>query len=185
MTRGWADANPNTHVAILKAMIRACMWLDASPANRIEAVKILARSNYVGADAAVIGNSMTGTLRIREGRQARRTRFQHLLQEVRDLSVLQRRHLVPDPDAPLGQITEPKTDAWYLETAKKVYLPETYLLAARGAGRRGQGQGKRLSKTDGFKGPQTGFIDGVVYDGRQPVDYLSKLKIGLKNTEKA
>ena len=34
--------------------------------------------------------------------------------------------------------------------------------------------------TDGFKGPQDGFIDGIVYDGRKPNEYLEKFKIGLK-----
>jgi nitrate/nitrite transport system substrate-binding protein len=41
-----------------------------------------------------------------------------------------------------------------------------------------------LPKTDGFKGVQSGFIDGVHYDGRKPNDYLSKFKIGLKATDK-
>ena len=36
------------------------------------------------------------------------------------------------------------------------------------------------AKPDGFKGPQEGFIDGVVYDGRKPNEYLEKFKIGLK-----
>ena len=34
--------------------------------------------------------------------------------------------------------------------------------------------------TDGFKGVQTGFIDGVAYDGRAPNAYLAKFAIGLK-----
>ena len=33
---------------------------------------------------------------------------------------------------------------------------------------------------DGFKGPQGDFIDGIVYDGRKPNEYLGKFKIGLK-----
>mgnify|MGYP003337279252 CR=1 FL=1 len=67
VAKSWADKNPNTHVAVIKALMRACMWLDASMANRVEAVKILSRPNYVGADAAVIGNSMTGTFEYEKG----------------------------------------------------------------------------------------------------------------------
>ena len=41
--------------------------VDASMANRVEAVKMLAKPNYVGADEAVIGNSMTGTFEYEKG----------------------------------------------------------------------------------------------------------------------
>ena len=57
-----AKANPNTTIAITKALIRAGMWLDAnSNGNRPEAVKILVKPEYVGADYNVIANSMSGT----------------------------------------------------------------------------------------------------------------------------
>ena len=57
----WAEANPNTHLALVKALIRAAMWLDENDnANRAEAAKILSRPGYVGADEEVIASSMTG-----------------------------------------------------------------------------------------------------------------------------
>ncbi len=62
MSKGWADKYPNTHIRVVKAMIRAAKWLDENDnANRPEAVKILSQPNYVGADYDVIANSMTGT----------------------------------------------------------------------------------------------------------------------------
>jgi len=42
-----------------------------------------------------------------------------------------------------------------------------------------------FAKETGFKGPQKGFIDGIVYDGRKPNDYLKQFKIGLKGKEKS
>jgi nitrate/nitrite transport system substrate-binding protein len=65
VTKEWADANPNTIIAITKALIRAGKWLDETDANgklvnREEAARILSRSEYVGADYEVIRNSMTG-----------------------------------------------------------------------------------------------------------------------------
>ncbi len=54
VTAKWAEENPNTHRAVVKALIRAGQWLD-DPANRAEAVKILSASNYVGADEEVAG----------------------------------------------------------------------------------------------------------------------------------
>merc|ERR1712169_85790 len=55
VSQGWADKYPNTHIRVVKALIRAAMWLDENDnANRPEAVKILAKSNYVGADEDVL-----------------------------------------------------------------------------------------------------------------------------------
>lgn len=53
---------------MLKALIRAAQWLDEdNNKNRMEAVKILSKSDYVGADADVIANSMTGTFEYERG----------------------------------------------------------------------------------------------------------------------
>jgi nitrate/nitrite transport system substrate-binding protein len=186
VTRAWADRNPKTHVAVVKALIRACMWLDASMANRIEAVKILSRSNYVGADAEVIGNSMTGTFEYEKGDK----------RPLPDFNVFFR-HFATYPfysDAiwyltqmrRWGQIPESKPDAWYFETAKKVYLPDVYLQAARKLIAEGKAkEGDFPLKSDGFRGPQDGFIDGIVYDAKKPNEYLRKFRIGLKGDDKA
>ena len=40
-----------------------------------------------------------------------------------------------------------------------------------------------MPKTDGFKGVQRRFIDGVTYDAASN-DYLAKFKIGLKAADK-
>ncbi|HEY9051813.1 MAG TPA: CmpA/NrtA family ABC transporter substrate-binding protein, partial [Gammaproteobacteria bacterium] len=62
VSKKWADENPNTHIAVVKAMIRAAKWLDEdNNKNRPAAVKILSQPSYVGADYDVIANSMTGT----------------------------------------------------------------------------------------------------------------------------
>jgi len=65
VTKAWADENPNTHIAVVKALMRAGKWLDETDAsgtliNREEACRMLAKPNYVGADFDVIKNSMTG-----------------------------------------------------------------------------------------------------------------------------
>ena len=64
----FAEAYPNTTLAITKALIRAAIWLDENDnANREEAVEILSRSEYVGADYEVIANSMTGFFEFEKG----------------------------------------------------------------------------------------------------------------------
>ena len=68
VSAAWAEKYPNTHRAVIKALIRAGRWLDENNnANRAEAVEILARSEYVGADYAVIANSMTGAFEYEKG----------------------------------------------------------------------------------------------------------------------
>ena len=62
VTAEFAEANPNTMIALTKGLIRAGIWLDADAnANRTEAVDILSHKEYLGADKAVLTNSMTGT----------------------------------------------------------------------------------------------------------------------------
>ena len=184
VSKTWAEENPNTHIRVVKAMIRAAMWLDANNnANRPEAVKILAKSSYVGADADVIANSMTGTFEYEKGDK----------RDVPDFNTFFR-HNATYPfysDAiwyltqmrRWGQIAEPKSDDWYMQTAKSVYRPDIYTLAAKALIEEGLADPKDFPDFDtetGFKPPQTEFIDNVTFDGSKPNEYLEKFSIGLK-----
>ncbi len=60
LTQAWAAAHPNTTKALLRALIAACAWLDA-PRNRAEAVHILARPQYVGADETTVAPALLGS----------------------------------------------------------------------------------------------------------------------------
>lgn len=181
----WAEKNPNTHLAVVKALIRAAQWLDENNnANRSEAVKILARSEYVGADAEVIANSMTGTFEYEKGDK----------REVPDFNVFYR-YFATYPyysDAiwylsqmrRWGQIAEPKSDDWFKDIAKKVYRPDIYLKAAEMLVAEGKVKKEDFPwETDGFRAPQEEFIDGVTFDGHKPNDYLKQFPIGLKGSE--
>lgn len=181
VTAEWAQKNDKTHVAVLKAMIRAGKWLDANLDNRKEAAKILSRKEYVGADYEVIANSMTGTFLFQKTD----------LQEMPDFNVFYRYYATYPyySDAVWyltqmrrwGQITEAKPEAWYHETAKKVYQPEAYLKAAQALLNEGKIDKSEVPwGTDGYRAPSKDFIDGVEYDGRAPLSYLKALKIGNK-----
>ncbi|MCR4378082.1 MAG: ABC transporter substrate-binding protein [Rhodospirillales bacterium] len=181
----WAEKNPNTHLAVVKALIRAAMWLDENNnANRKEAVEILARAQYVGADAAVIANSMTGTFEYEKGDK----------RDVPDFNVFFRHHATYPYQSDAiwyltqmrrwGQITEGKSDAWFKETAAKVYRPDIYLKAAEMLVAEGKANKADFPwDTDGFREPVSEFIDGITYDGRQPNAYLANFPIGLKDGE--
>ena len=180
----WAEKYPNTHARVVKAMIRAAMWLDENNnANRPEAVKILAKPSYVGADEEVIANSMTGTFEYEKGDK----------REVPDFNVFFRYNATYPyySDAiwyltqmrRWGQISEHKSDDWYMETAKKVYRPDIYAIAAKALIAEGKAKASdfpEFASETGFKPAQTEFIDGQTYDGTQPNAYLENFSIGLK-----
>ncbi|MEN3977065.1 CmpA/NrtA family ABC transporter substrate-binding protein [Emcibacter sp. SYSU 3D8] len=186
VTKAWADANPNTHLAVVKALIRAAIWLDANDnANRRKAVEILARSGYVGADAAVIANSMTGTFEYEKGDKRPMPEFNTFFRHFATYPYYSDAIWYLTQMRRWGQISQARPDAWYAETAKKIYRPDIYLKAAKLLVDEGKADRAGFPwDTDGFKKPQTEFIDGVVYDGRKPNEYLEKFAIGLKRTDK-
>ena len=180
VTEAWAKKYPNTYLAVLKALIRAAIWLDASPENRRKAVQILARSEYVGADAAVIANSMTGTFEYAKGDKRALPDFNVFFRYYATYPFYSDCIWFLTQMRRWGQIPEDKPDDWYIATAKQVYRPEFYRRAAQLLVAEGKMKPQDLPETDGFKAPDRNFIDGITYDGRHPNAYLQKFKIGLK-----
>ena len=181
VSRKWAEANPKTLVALTKALIRACMWLDENNgSNRAEAVEILSRPEYVGADKEVIANSMTGTFEYEKGDKRSLPDFNVFYRYSATYPFYSDCIWYLTQMRRWGQIGETKTNEWYVETAKKVYAPDVWLQAANALVAEGKMPKEDIPSTDGFKPPTNEFIDGVEYDGKKPVDYLAKLKIGLK-----
>ncbi|UTH49228.1 ABC transporter substrate-binding protein [Loktanella salsilacus] len=185
ITDAFAEENPNTTLALTKALIRAAIWLDENDnANRAEAVSILARPEYVGADAEVIAASMTGTFEYEPGD----------VRDVPDFNVFFRYNATYPfySDAVWyltqmrrwGQIAEPKDDAWFDETAKSVYRPDIYLEAARMLVDEDLAAEADFPwDSDGYKAPTPAadIIDGIPYDGKTPNAYIDSLPIGLKS----
>jgi nitrate/nitrite transport system substrate-binding protein len=188
VSQAWADKYPNTHVAVVKALIRAAYWLDeGGNKNRPAAVKILSQSNYVGADPDVIANSMTGTFEYEKGDK----------REVPDFNVFFRYNATYPyySDAiwyltqmrRWGQISETKPDSWYMEIARKVYRPDIYAAAAKALIAEGKMKAEDFpdfATEAGYRAPSSDFIDGITYDGRKPNEYLKRFKIGLKGDER-
>ena len=181
VTAAWAKANPETHLALLKALIRAGKWLDASPANRKRAVATLARPEYVGADAAVIANSMTGTFEYAKGDRRAAPDFNVFFRDFATYPFYSDAVWTLTQMRRWGQIGEAKPDAWYHEVARRVYRPDVWREAARRLVAEGKLAAADVPATDGFAPPDAGFIDGVAYDGRKPNAYLRSLAIGRKD----
>ncbi len=185
ITAEFAEKYPNTTIRLTRALIRAAKWLDDNNnANRPAAVKILSQSNYVGADYDVIANSMTGTFEYEKGDK----------RAVPDFNVFFR-HNATYPyysDAiwyltqmrRWGQFHEDKSDQWYKDLATKVYRPDIYVKAAQSLIKEkliSASEFPDFASEDGYRSPQTHFIDGIVYDGKQPNAYINKFDIGLKS----
>lgn len=183
VTKAWVEKNPNTLVALTKALIRAGKWLDENNgANRTEAVQILSKPEYVGADANVIANSMTGTFEFEKGDK----------RSMPDFNVFFRYHATYPYYSDCiwfltqmkrwGQIQGSHPKEWYFETAKKIYLPEVWLKAANQLVAEGHLGAEEIPSTDGFKPATSDFIDGMTYDGRDPIGYLNGFAIGNKES---
>jgi nitrate/nitrite transport system substrate-binding protein len=56
-TEAWAESNPLTLRALIKALLEACQWLD-EPANRAEAARVLASPRYLNTPAEVIARTL-------------------------------------------------------------------------------------------------------------------------------
>lgn len=189
VTRAWAEKNPNTHIRVVKALIRAGKWLDEKDnANRQAGAKLISNPNYVGADFKVIANSMTGIFEYERGDVRKEPDFNVFFRynasypyqsdAVWYLSQMRR----------WGQIPEAKPDNWYIDLAKKIVMPEVYQQAAKDLieeGKMTAADFPDFSKIDGFRAPDaTEWIDGIKFDGRKTNDYLKQFKVGLKGDEK-
>lgn len=188
VSRQWAEAHPNTHIRLVKALIRAGHWLDANHnANRAAAAKLISKSIYVGADYPIIANSMTGKFEFEKGDQ----------RLLPDFNVFFRYHATYPfySDAVWyltqmrrwGQIPEAKPDSWYVDLAKQVFRPDIYRQAAVeliGEGKMKASDFPDFVKESGFRPINaTTFIDGIRFDGRKPNAYIDSFRIGLKGKQ--
>lgn len=180
VNESWAEAHPNTHRAVIRALIEAARWAD-EPGNRAEVVRIISQKAYVNAPEAVVAQSMTGSWRYSPGEPA---------VEMPDFNVFHRyaanfpwrSHAVwfLTQMVRWGQVDGPID---LREVAARVYRPDLYREAAA---QLGVPYPTIDDKTEGTRatewtlaeasspirmGPDR-FFDGIAFDPARPVDYL-------------
>jgi nitrate/nitrite transport system substrate-binding protein len=181
VTAAWADAHPETHVRVVKALLRAGQWLDGGAENRKKAVQLLAKPEYVGADPEVISNGLTGVFEYARGDErphadfnvffAKHATYPYAGDAVWFLTQMRR----------WGQIEGPKDDAWYDATARSVLRPAVWREAASRLVAEGKLAASDVPDTDGYRAPSDRFIDGVRFDAKAPTAYLRSFSIGHKD----
>ena len=184
-TSEFQQKNQNTVLAVTKALIRAGQWLDENNnSNRLKAVEILSKPEYVGADAKVIANSMTGTFEYEKGDKRPVPDFNVFFRNFATYPYYSDAIWYLTQMRRWGQIAEAKSDSWYADVAKSVYRPDIYLQAAKLLVADGKAKKEDFPwSSDGYRAATAEFIDKVEYDGRKPNDYIAKLAIGLKGDQ--
>jgi ABC-type nitrate/sulfonate/bicarbonate transport system substrate-binding protein len=161
--QGWSDKNPEVLAALIRAAARAAQFIE-QPENRIEAARILAKPEYIGVDAEVIGRTLDGRLKISPDGSIR--------ESSRYLLVGREGAARPDPVQAAwlyaqmvrwGQ-TAMRPDA--LKTAMAVFRPDLYDAA--------MGQpGKAAAASDAI-----GAFAGPAFDPDDIAGHLAAFKIG-------
>jgi len=184
VTLEWAEKHPNTHQALLRALLETAQWMD-QPGNREEVARVISAATYVNAPVEVVRQSITGHYVRHPGGQA---------EAMPDFNVFHR-HQANFPWRShavwfltqmyrWGQIEAPMDMGL---VARQVYRPELYRQAAKSLGivapgiddkpegiHRGawklEGPGKPLSLGQDL------FFDGKAFNAHDPVGYLTAQK---------
>jgi len=180
MTEKFIEDNPNTAIAVTKALIRAGKWLD-EPSNRKEAVEILSMSQYVGAPVEVLANSMTGTFEFEKGDKRDMPDFNVFYKYNATYPFYSDGIWFLTQMRRWGQIPDAKPADWYTSTIKDIYRPDIWKKAAALLVEEGNIPASDIPTTDGYKPATADFIDGTTYDAKDPLGYINSFKIGNKD----
>jgi len=164
-TAEFVQKNPNTARAMTAAVLEASRWIDASAANRKETAELIAQKSYVNTDADVILGRFLGHYEDGLGRKWEdpdsmkfcedgAVNFPWLSDGMWFMTQHRRWGLL-------------KEDPNYLEVATKVNQIELYKQAAAMVKVNVPKETMRTAK----------LMDGVVWDGRDPVKYAGGFKV--------
>jgi nitrate/nitrite transport system ATP-binding protein len=160
----WQQKNPNSMLALVKALLEACEFCD-EPRHRVEVAEILSRSEYLGVPMVAIAPSLTGPY-IRSaadpGQVLPRFHQFHLdnsncprrVEGLWILSQLARWNITPFPKN-------------WIEVLERVRRVDIFLEASRQLGQVGIEPDR-----DAFQ-----LFDGLVFDPDRPLEYLRQQTI--------
>ncbi|MBL8830901.1 MAG: ABC transporter substrate-binding protein [Rhodospirillales bacterium] len=130
-TRSWAERNPNTHQALVMALIEACRWLDV-PANRSAAARLVATPGYVDAPVELVSATLEGQVMVASGQMPRTLPDFHVF--FRYAATFPWRSHALWSLAQMCRWGQLSSGADLEATADAVYRPDIYRAAARRLG---------------------------------------------------
>ncbi len=182
VTEDWAARNPNSHQALLRALLRACVWLDHA-AHRQQCARIISQAAYIALPEDTVALSLRG---YSQKHHAERPQYQP------DFHVFHRYSAnfpwLSHSDWYIAQLYR-----WQLlseplnleDTASAIFKPDLYRKAAAALGidcpkidRKSEGNlhEKMLMPNSTQLGPNR-FIDGTIIPVGGTLQYLEQLKL--------
>ncbi len=175
----FVEKNPETTKAVMKAVIEAQMWLDASWENRKEAAKILSKPNYVKAPVSVLEKSMTGTFQYLKGQDSEpNPQFNVFANYYAAYPFYSHGMWFITQMYRWGQLDKPVDMKAVIE---KTYRPDLFEAAAKEVG---YSLPPSPWKKDGVD-QYNKFMDGKVWDPNKAVDYIFDFKVSNSSVSKA
>ena len=138
-------------------------------------------SQYVGAPEAVLANSMTGTFEFEKGDKRDMPDFNVFYKYNATYPFYSDGIWFLTQMRRWGQIPDAKTAAWYASTIKDIYRPDIWKKAAALLVEEGNIPATDIPATDGYKPATADFIDGTIYDAKDPLGYINSFAIGNKD----
>ena len=170
--------NPETTKAVMKAIIEAQMWLDASWENREEAIGYLAKKNYVKAPKSVLRKSMSGTFLYNKGVDSTNPMFNTFANYYAAYPYYSHGMWFITQMYRWGQIDKPID---MKATIESVYRPDLFAEVAKEVGYTLPPSAWKKDGVDEYNK----FIDGKVWDPNKAVDYIFDVEVVNSKVSKA
>lgn len=166
----FVEKYPETTKAVMRAVIKAQMWLDASWENREEAIKFLAQNNYVKAPVDVLRKSMSGTFLYNKGVDSANPMFNVFANYYASYPFYSHGMWFITQMYRWGQLDKPVN---MKEVIEKVYRPDLFSEVAKEVG---YALPPSAWKKDGVD-EYNKFLDGKVWDPNKAVDYIFDFEV--------
>jgi len=161
----FVEKYPETTKAVMKAIIEAQMWLDASWENREEAIKYLAMKNYVKAPKNVLQKSMSGTFLYNKGVDSSNPMFNVFANYYAAYPYYSHGMWFITQMYRWGQLDKAID---MKATIEKVYRPDLFAEVAKEVGYTLPPSAWKKDGVDEYNK----FIDGKVWDPNKAVEYI-------------
>jgi nitrate/nitrite transport system substrate-binding protein len=169
---------PETTKAVMKAIIEAQMWLDASWKNREEAIGYLSKKQYVKAPKSVLRKSMSGTFLYNKGVDSSNPMFNVFANDYAAYPFYSHGMWFITQMYRWGQIDKPVN---MKEVIEKVYRPDLFAEVAKEVGYTLPPSPWKKDGVDKYNK----FMDGKVFDPNKAVDYIYGFKVTHPKVSKA